>query len=195
MTKNNTTRDDIIRIGTELVYRRGFKATGLDAILREAGVPKGSFYHYFKNKEEFGLALIDAFGTRFLAYIDEHFAAKDLSPLERIRRHLAAFTQRMTDCGCEKGCLLGNIGQEMAALNEQFRIRLDGIFIQWRDRLAVCVADAQTQGEIAPSVDPAVVAEFIVSGWEGAILRAKVTKSVQPMQTFMTVLFNQVLAR
>jgi len=78
------TRTEIIRIGTELISRQGYTATGIDLVLKEAGVPKGSFYHYFKSKEEFGLAVIELsagyYGQRILALLQD----RALSPLGRI---------------------------------------------------------------------------------------------------------------
>ena len=51
----------ILSAGAKLVWQKGFNDTGLQEILREAGVPKGSFYYYFDSKETFGLELIDVY--------------------------------------------------------------------------------------------------------------------------------------
>ena len=56
--KRTHKRDDLIRVGRDLIVRQGFNATGLSDILTTAGVPKGSFYYYFESKEDFGLAII-----------------------------------------------------------------------------------------------------------------------------------------
>jgi len=47
--------------GAEIIHLKGFNHTGVQEVLRAAGVPKGSFYNYFKNKEDFGLQVIDYF--------------------------------------------------------------------------------------------------------------------------------------
>ena len=191
--KKKDTRSDIILIGTEMIARQGYNATGIDAILKEAGVPKGSFYHYFKSKEEFGLAVIDSFAEHFEQRLELFLNNEDVAPLDRIRDMLESSLTRMTQNQCSKGCLIGNLGQELADLNERFRARLDEIFNMWRERFAACLAEARNRGELSNAVDPAVTAGFILSGWEGAILRTKVMKSPQPMQDFVAVLFNVVL--
>ena len=187
------TRSQIIRIGTDLITRQGFNATGIEAVLKEAGIPKGSFYHYFKSKEEFGLAVIDHFAERFEQRLDTFLNDDEVTALNRIRNFLESSLARVTQNHCSKGCLIGNLGQEMADLNERFRARLDEIFSMWRERFADCLRRAQSAGELSAEMDPAVLACFILSGWEGAILRSKVMKSPQPMRDFIEILFTAAL--
>lgn len=187
------TRSEIIRIGTELIARQGFNTTRIDAVLLEAGVPKGSFYHYFKSKEDFGLAVIDHFAERFEQRLDTFLNDEEVTPLNRIRNFLDSTLTRITQNQCSKGCLIGNLGQELADLNERFRGRLDEIFNMWKERFVDCLRDAQKAGEISTDIDLDVMACFILSGWEGAILRAKVMKSPQPMKGFIDVLFTSLL--
>jgi TetR/AcrR family transcriptional repressor of nem operon len=187
------TRSSIIRIGTGLIARQGFNATGVDAILKEAGVPKGSFYHYFKSKEEFGLAVIDHFAEHFEQRLETFLRDEEVTPLNRIRNYLESSLARVAQNQCSKGCLIGNLGQELADLNERFRARLEEIFAMWRERFAACLHEAQQMGELHGGIEPGVVASYILSGWEGAILRTKVMKSPQPMHDFIEVLFATTL--
>jgi TetR/AcrR family transcriptional repressor of nem operon len=187
------TRSEIVRVGTDLISRQGFNATGIDAVLKEAAVPKGSFYHYFKSKEEFGLAVIDHFAERFEQRLDTFLTDDEVSPLNRIRNYLETGLTRVTQNHCTRGCLIGNLGQEMADLNERFRTRLDEIFSAWKERFAVCLTEAQQRGELSLALDAQLLGGFILSGWEGAILRAKVMKSPQPMRDFIEVLFTTTL--
>jgi len=191
----NETRATIIRIGTDLIGRQGFNATGIDAILREAGVPKGSFYYYFKSKEEFGLAVIDHFAERYDQRLDTFLNDEEVTPLNRIRNLLESGLARLEQNQCTRGCLIGNLGQELADQNERFRARLEEIFSSWKERYAACLRKAQGAGELAPEFDPGVVAGFILSGWEGAVLRAKVMKSPQPLRDFIGTLFATVLRK
>jgi TetR/AcrR family transcriptional regulator, transcriptional repressor for nem operon len=194
MTKRDT-RSEIIRIGTDFISRQGFNATGIDAVLREAKIPKGSFYHYFKSKEDFGLAVIDHFAERYDQRLDTFLSDEEVTPLNRIRNYLESGLMRLEQNLCSKGCLIGNLGQELADSNERFRSRLDEIFNSWKDRFADCLRDAQEAGELSGDVDPGVMACFILSGWEGAILRAKVMKSPQPIRDFIEILFASALRR
>ncbi|HEY6872985.1 MAG TPA: TetR/AcrR family transcriptional regulator [Geobacteraceae bacterium] len=193
--KKKDTRAAIISIGMELISLHGYNATGIDAVLKLAGVPKGSFYHYFGSKEEFGLAVIDHFADHCDRKLHTFLGAEEVPPLNRIRNYLENGLAKLTQNQCTKGCLIGNLGQELADQNERFRARLDVIFRAWKERFAVCLREAQRAGELASDVDSAVMAGFILSGVEGAILRAKVMKSPQPMRDFIETLFATVLKK
>jgi TetR/AcrR family transcriptional regulator, transcriptional repressor for nem operon len=187
------TRNEIISIGTELIASQGFNATGIDMVLKEAGVPKGSFYHYFRSKEDFGLAVIDRFAARYHERLDSFLRDGSHLPLTRIRNYLLANLEWVERNNCSKGCLVGNLGQELSDRNERFRQRLEEVFQSWQDQLAACFREAQEAGELSRDVDAATVAEFMLSGMEGAILRAKVMKSPQPLRDFIDILYARVL--
>lgn len=187
------TRAEIIFIGTEMISLHGYNATGIDSVLKQAGVPKGSFYHYFGSKEEFGLAVIEHFAERYDQRFETFLDDEEVTPLNRIRNYLESGLARLTQNQCAKGCLIGNLGQELADQNERFRARLEKIFHAWKERFAACLCEAQRVGEFSSELDTGVIAGFILSGWEGAILRAKVMKSPQPLRDFIETLFATVL--
>ena len=199
MPKTNTasrradTRDELIRVGTELIAERGFNTTGIESVLKAARVPKGSFYYYFASKDDFGLAVIDGFASEYARRLDAFLGNREFSPLQRIRNYLQAGIAAMGDCRCAKGCPIGNLGQEMANRNELFRIRLEAVFQGWKRRFADCLEEAKEAEEISQDSDVGQLAEFLLAGWEGASLRGKVTKSVKPMEDFVQVLFDKVL--
>ena len=186
-------RDGILKVGTELIARGGFGQTGLDKILKKAKVPKGSFYYYFSSKEEFGLAVIDRAGAAMLTALREALGAGRGSPLGRLRAYLEGGRAAIGGNECKRGCLLGDLGQELAHQNEAFRKRLQEVFEEWKQEIATCLRAARTAGEIPKDTDPTQIADFILSGWEGAILRAKVSHSVEPLDRFLEILFTRVL--
>lgn len=187
------TKAEIIAVGTDLISIQGYNATGIDALLKRAGVPKGSFYHYFGSKEDFGLAVIDNFAQRYDRILDMFFDDENTTPLNRMRNYLETALSRLTQNQCSKGCLIGNLGQELADQNERFRARIQEIFDSWKGRYTVCLKEAQQSGELSKDVDPAVIAGFILSGLEGAILSVKVTKSPKPFEDFVQTVFTTVL--
>lgn len=192
MTKKDT-RAEIIAAGIELFSLQGYNATGIDAVLKRSGVPKGSFYHYFGSKEDFGLAVIDHFGGVYASIVAIFLTNQGLTPLNRLRLYLETGLTRLTHNQCTKGCLLGTLGQELADQNERLRTRLDEIFQAWKGQLAACIEEAKGAGELSRDIDSGVLAGFILSGLEGAMLRAKVMKSPQPMADFIATLFATVL--
>ena len=134
---------------------------------------------------------------RFAAAYDETLVAlledSETPPLERLKRYFAAGRDHMHECDHATGCLIGNLGQELSGQNDTFRDALNLVFQRWEQRFIRCLQDAQRRGDIATHTAPASLASFILSGWEGAILRAKTLKSVEPMEHFEAILFQQVL--
>jgi TetR/AcrR family transcriptional regulator, transcriptional repressor for nem operon len=187
------TRGELIAAGMQLFAIQGYNATGLDAVLKRAAAPKGSFYHFFGSKEEFGLAVIEEFSGRFLARLDVLLSDPALTPLNRLRNFLERGEAQLAQHQCTVGCLIGDLGQELAASNEPLRARLEKIMSSWRERFATCISEAQQAGELPASFDPHLIAGFILSGWEGAVLSAKVMRSTQPVRDFLATLFATVL--
>jgi TetR/AcrR family transcriptional repressor of nem operon len=83
-----------------------------------------------------------------------------------------------------RGCLIGNLGQEMGALPESFRAQLQAVFADWQARLAACLRLAQQAGEMSATADAEQLAAFFWIGWEGAVLRAKLAQSAEPLTVF-----------
>ncbi|WP_068299894.1 TetR/AcrR family transcriptional regulator [Pararhodobacter sp. CCB-MM2] len=177
-------RQRLIRSGLVHLTERGYSASGVDEILRHAGVPKGSFYHYFASKEAFGLALIDAYGAYFATLLDRSLGERSLPPLERLRAFTRQAEQGMARHNFRRGCLVGNLGQEMSALPESFRVRLIETLADWQTRTAACLSEAKNQGALPAGADPQALAAFFWTGWEGAILRAKLEADPTPLRLF-----------
>ena len=192
MTSTDT-RTHIIHTGADLIGHKGFGATGINAVLTAAGVPKGSFYHYFSSKNDFGLAGIDTFAEEYDAKLDRILNDTSRSCVDRLRAYFDTGFETMTSCEYTRGCLIGNLGQELAGQNEAFRQRLDSVFASWERRFEHCIRAAQQAGDISADIDAADAASFLLSGWEGAILRSKVLKSTEPMERFVRVFFKHCL--
>ena len=184
------TRELLLRAGLEVLTEKGFSATGIEEILGRVGVPKGSFYHYFGSKEAFGLDLIERYGVFFARKLDRHLSNPSLAPLDRLRAFVADAVDGMSRYQFRRGCLIGNLGQEMGALPESFRARLKATFEDWQSRCAVCLREAQKAGEIAPTADTEQLAAVFWIGWEGAVLRAKLQRSAAPLQVYAEGFFQ-----
>jgi TetR/AcrR family transcriptional repressor of nem operon len=187
------TREQIIKVGGDLIATGGFGQTGIDKVLKKARVPKGSFYYYFSSKEDFGLAVIDQCENQMMERLNGFLQDKAHTPLDRMKNYFQSGVQAIGSNECRKGCLLGDLGQELAHQNEKFRLRLETTFSHWKAALAACLLEARQAGQISAKSDPGDLADFMLSGWEGAILRAKVAQTVEPMKLFVQTLFARVL--
>lgn len=188
----NDTRRSLLQSGVEILTEKGYSATGIDEILRRVNVPKGSFYHYFKSKDDFGLALIDEYDRYFVTKLDAHLLNEALLPLDRIQAFINDAEQGMARYGFKRGCLVGNLGQEMGRLPERFRQRLTKVFEDWQSRFEACLLLAQQAGQLSETVNCSELAQVFWIGWEGAVLRARLEQSAQPLQVFSKFFLRQI---
>lgn len=182
--ENPDTRAALIRSGLEQLTEQGFASSGIEPILKKVGVPKGSFYHYFSSKEAFGQAVLQNYADYFLTKLTNHLYDDTHLPLTRIRHFVADAKAGMTRYDFKRGCLVGNLGQEVGALPESFRPQLIAIFASWQNCLAKCLEDAVLHGQIATDANCQLLAENFWVGWEGAVSRAKLVESGTPLDNF-----------
>lgn len=192
--KRTDKRNKLIETGKQIIVQQGFNAAGLNEILTTAGVPKGSFYYYFSSKDDFGLAIIDSFAEKYQQKLQRMLQDESIPHLKRLRNYFESGIADMKASQCNDGCLMGNLAQELSAQNELFRDRLSQIFRDWEKAFADCLNSAKRSGELKGVPNTSTLAQFILAGWQGAILKAKVSKSVVPMENFVAVLFAEILA-
>lgn len=188
----DSSRSRLLRAGVAILTEKGFSAVGIEEILSAAAVPKGSFYHYFDSKDEFGLALIDSYASYFAGKLDRWFEIPDRPPLQRLADFIADARAGMARHDFRRGCLVGNLGQEMGVLPEIFRQRIAAVFTDWETRTAKCLHAALAAGQIAPHADCERLAAFFWIGWEGAVLRAKLEQSAGPLDAFADGFFKLI---
>jgi len=187
------TREHILTCGGQIIHHKGFNATGLHEILQAAGVPKGSFYFYFKSKEDFGLALIDHYHDLFAKRVSALVTDETLPPLERLRRFFLWFHEYFAKEGFIKGCPIGNLVQELGDVNPAFREKLNATLERLIHVIATLLQAAHDQGALPPRLSPEATARFIVSAWQGALLRMKAVAGPEPLDNFITIIFEVLL--
>jgi TetR/AcrR family transcriptional repressor of nem operon len=187
------TRTLLIRCGVELCTEKGFQVSGINDLLQRVGAPKGSFYHFFPSKHAFGEAVIDAYAEYFARKLSRHLDDTSLPALKRLANFVNEAQKGMEKFEFKRGCLVGNLGQELSSLDEDFRARLEAVLRSWERRTAECLREAVIAGDVTSEYDPETLANLFWIGWEGAILRAKLNKSAAPMQLFADIFFKKLL--
>lgn len=188
-----STKTALLEAGTCIMLEKGYNNTGIQEVLDRIGVPKGSFYYYFDSKEDFALQIIDHFDANYNEHLRVTLDDKSLQPMERLRKYCDEGMKFFEQNQCRKGCLIGNLSQEMSDQSEALRARLEEVLTKWRNRFAQCIKEGQDKGQITKSIDHIQLAEFFLSGWNGAIMRGKTTKTTTAQRAFMQVMFEQIL--
>jgi TetR/AcrR family transcriptional repressor of nem operon len=165
---SNDTRDNILASGQRLMASKGFSAVGLNEILSSAGVPKGSFYHYFGSKDAFGEALLDAYFEDYLADIDKTLAKPGLNMARRLMNYFANWQESQSFADCQGKCLAVKRGTA-------------GIV----SRLAAAIETGVAERSLAVDDTPERVAQSLYQLWLGASVMVKIVRSVQPFESAM----------
>ena len=188
-----STRDKIIAAGAEIIHRKGFHHSGIQEILQAANVPKGSFYFYFKNKEDFGLQVIDHFNHMFTSMAEPILTNPSVSPLARIEQLLDFFIELFTGLEYTCGCPIGNLSQEMGDLDPAFSDKLLEAIELMASLYSTVLSEAQEAGELDWFLDPKETAFFIISGWHGALIRMKIVKTSEPLENHKQFVMKSIL--
>lgn len=170
---------------------QGYDGAGIGPILAEAGVPKGSFYHYFASKEDFVLAIIDDYEARYRELREALLDARPEDPLGALLEYFRVLGQEFETSFPAGGCLYGILSQGMAARSARLRGRLARALHDWQEAVARSIASARAAGQIAPmravsGMDPAASAALLIDLYEGAIVRAKAEGSPEAFAVFRT---------
>lgn len=176
-------REEIIGISAELFHKYGYNSVGLKKILDTANVPKGSFYHYFKSKEHLLMEVINFF-------IEEMFSILEQFPqtVDGLESFFNAYFDRYESLNFTRGCPIGNFALELSDVNEGARDSME----KWANRLKehiqkILVSEGY---EIDESES---LASFMISSFEGVLLKAKIEKNRKPLDEFTKFIFNKIL--
>lgn len=168
-------RNTIVMSAFKVMHQKGYGAAGVTEILSGTGLTRGALYYHFPNKEALGHAVLDA--------IESAMKSTWLSPLEGQNDPIAALQTvlglaytRLTDEDVSLGCPLNNLAQELSFVDKGFRVRIAGIYRLWIDGIAEVIRKGQESRKLSRSVDPRVVAAYVVAEWTGARGLAKVTE-------------------
>lgn len=188
-----TTKTRLLDEGLRLLLTHGYNDLGVQMLLREAAVPKGSFYHYFESKQDFALQVVERYMEEVHAGLDACLEDSSRPPLERIRGFFEMTREKYSRDGY-LGCMLGGLGQELSGVNHVFRHRIEDCFSYIASRFEDCVAQARERGDVPASVDPREAANLLLNCWEGAALRSRLWRDPAPLREMLDFSFGALRA-
>jgi len=188
------TKQRLLEAGLDLLLRCGFNHLGIQTLLTETGIPKGSFYHYFKSKEDFALQVVDRYMDEVHSGLNACLGEESVPPIQRVRNFFEATGNKYSQDGY-LGCMLGGLGQELAGVNDVFRHRIDACLGIIGDRVGSCLELAVEQGDLPEDADTHQLAVLLVNCWEGAALRSRLQRSPEPLMAMLDFYFNAAVPK
>ena len=170
-------KEDILNVGFDVFRRNGYHNVGINQILKEAGIPKGSFYNFFETKEDFAQQVIKQYGESNGCWMKDYFDDCSLSPIECLKSFYAMMidlNEKDDYSGC---CLVNNMSVEVGRQNNAIASEANTHFVGWLNILASVVAKGQDLKEITNEFTPLQLAEYLHAGFYGVLSRTKVTRN------------------
>ncbi|MFF1443588.1 TetR/AcrR family transcriptional regulator [Streptomyces sp. NPDC058295] len=181
-TRSTDTRRNILDAAQRIMAHKGYSAVGLNEVLAEAGVPKGSFYHYFASKDAFGEALLKSYFDEYLAEMDRVLAHPGQSAAERLTAYWQLWRETQSFDECQGKCLAVKLGAEVSDLSEPMRLALKEGTGAIVDRLERTITSGLTDGSITVDGAPRETAQILYDMWLGASVMAKIHRSLEPLE-------------
>jgi TetR/AcrR family transcriptional repressor of nem operon len=180
-------RDNILAVGQRIMSGKGFSAVGLNEILTEAKVPKGSFYHYFDSKDAFGEALLSSYFEDYLAELDSVMSQPGLTMAQRLQNYFDLWRANQSFLDCQGKCLAVKLAAEVADLSEAMRAVLNQGTSAIIARLTAALERGIDEGSLALDDTPRQAAESLYQLWLGASVMVKIVRGTAPFDSAMAV--------
>jgi TetR/AcrR family transcriptional repressor of nem operon len=177
MGRTSDTREKLLAAAIELIWANSFGAISVDQICEQAGVKKGSFYHFFPSKEDLAIEAFEAHWSRDIQPLQAAAFDPKIAPRERIRRWCQAIytkqKKRFDDCGHVPGCPFTSIGSEMGTQSERMRAKAEELLERGRIPLERALRDGKRDGSFRID-DPRATAHVVGTLALGTMLNAKI---------------------
>ncbi|BCL25433.1 TetR family transcriptional regulator [Streptomyces aurantiacus] len=190
--RTGDTRRSILDTAQRIIAHKGYSAVGINEVLAEAGVPKGSFYHYFPSKDAFGEALLRSYFEEYVADMDRILARSGQSAAEQLTTYWQQWRETQSVDDCQGKCLAVKLGAEVSDLSEPMRLVLKEGTDAIVDRLERMITGGLQDGSVAIDGDPRGTAQVLYQMWLGASIMAKIHRSLAPLDS-TTTMTRQIL--
>lgn len=187
--KHEVKADFLLDKGMALLWSKGYNATSVNDIVKEAGIPKGSFYFYFKSKEDFVVRALEKYFSSNLKPALEILQNKSISPKQRLLNFYEFRIEMLkNELDCKMGCMACNLSSEMAEHNEAIRKLIAGKTKMIRSYITEVVEEAQEYNEINSSINASDIVEFMEDAGKGAMISMKEMKSAYPIENVLNMI-------
>lgn len=112
MPKPQVAKEKLLNAALSLIREKGFSATTVDDLCARAGVTKGAFFHYFKSKDELGVAAAEHWSAVTGALFEHAPYHRPEDPLERVLAYIEFRRTLLRGEISEFTCVVGTMVQE-----------------------------------------------------------------------------------
>ena len=195
MDKKTTRKNQIIDASINVMYLKGYNGTSVKDITDAAGIPKGSFYNYFKDKEHYAVDAINYYFSELVNGYISKLRNQDLDSLDRIREFFSCGIFWLDQQDITLGCFVGNMTQEMGNNSKLISEVTAKIHSELESMIYENLVEAHANKVLKTELNLKTLASFILSSWQGSILRMKETYDRKMLDVFYTVVSEGLLKK
>ena len=175
---NTGTKQRLLEAARELFWLRGYAETSVAEILEKAAANSGSFYYYFKSKEELLLGVLDLYVELLYPAVMDRAFAVTADPIERVFEVLNGYRYGLVLTQCTYGCPIGRLALEMGTELPDVHAKIAKNFDGWVGAIERCLIDAGNR--LPATTDRRQLAQFVLTVMEGAVMQARAHRSLEP---------------
>lgn len=187
----DTARLKLLEVGEQLFRQQSYADTGISDVLKKAGVAKGSFYHYFKSKEEFGLAVVRRYSNNQVEFAHEILKNSTTPATERLKAFFHAASLEMARRKYAEGCLMCNLTTELADFYPAFQDELKENWKALSSEITMCLKEMDLAEIRLAHLTSEEAADWLLNAWSGALSRMKATRDETPLKLFIKSVFSK----
>ncbi len=183
-----------LEVGVKILRQKGYHHLGLREVLEAAKIPSGSFYYYFKSKEDFALKALEYYTDYVTDFYTSKLLEGDISFKERLESLFEAEMEWLLSEDCRNGCMIGDLSSEMGGQIDTAQATLESSYGQLQDIVERFIREGQDKGAFSIEIDPTEMAMFFLSSRQGSIARVKATRSIKPYAVFKLKMISLIMA-
>ncbi|WP_025897473.1 TetR/AcrR family transcriptional regulator [Sneathiella glossodoripedis] len=185
------TREKLLSVGLKLIRANSYAAVGISDILREANVPKGSFYHYFSSKEEFAVEVSRFYNAEQLATAEKILKEHSTPALARLKSFFQMAYDDFEARDFSQGCLMCNLSTELSEEHTTFKQELSTHWTALCAVIADCISELDKSEIGLTHLSDKEAADWLLNAWSGALTRMKAVQNGSPLQLFLKTTFRE----
>ena len=190
LTRKQIKREQLLDYGVQALMNQGYHGTGLKEVLDFVNIPKGSFYNYFDNKEQFAAEAVGHYIEPFIQRLTGHLQNPELDGLGVLKRYYAELIVEVELADYKGGCLLGNLIGEVGDTSEICRCSLLTTVERYARLQESALVRGQQEGTVRTDRSAKSMANLLLNGWQGALLRMKIQRSTAPLEECCSTLLD-----
>lgn len=178
MPRRTSTRDRIVEAALYLFWLQGYAGTGLAEILARAKANAGSFYYFFKTKEELLLAVLDLYVRTLMPVVVQPVLSQISDPIERVFGILDFYRRNLLATGCTYGCPIGRLALEIPEEQHRIHKRLADNFDGWTAAVQSCLQEASAR--LPEETNLETLSKFVLTVMEGGVMQSRAHRAIEP---------------